>query len=127
MRCGVAMLIITVGVASVHAVDRQEIPFDVPTVKPETQCPTVERWVNSWSLFDMLGNVYEWCEDWKGPYPIGEVTDPHGPSEGPGRVIRGGSWMIHANRARAEFRDFLAPDERREDLGFRVAAVERVP
>jgi formylglycine-generating enzyme required for sulfatase activity len=88
--------------------------------------PVGRKQANAWGLFDVLGNVYEWCEDWKGTYPSGEVTDPHGPSEGPGRVIRGGSWMIHANRARAEFRDFLAPDERRDDVGFRIVAVARV-
>jgi len=89
--------------------------------------PVAQKQANAWGLFDMLGNVYEWCEDWKGPYPGGAVTDPNGPTEGPGRVIRGGSWMVHSNRTRAEFRDFLAPDDRREDLGFRIVAIARAP
>jgi formylglycine-generating enzyme required for sulfatase activity len=89
--------------------------------------PVAQKQANAWGLFDMLGNVYEWCEDWKGPYPGGEVTDPHGPSEGPGRVIRGGSWLVHANRTRPHFRDFLAPDERRDDVGFRIVAAARAP
>jgi len=89
--------------------------------------PVGRKQANAWGLFDMLGNVYEWCEDWKGTYPSGAVIEPRGPSEGPGRVIRGGSWMIHANRARAEFRDFLAPDDRRDDVGFRIVAVARNP
>jgi formylglycine-generating enzyme required for sulfatase activity len=84
--------------------------------------PVGRQQANAWGLYDMLGNVYEWCEDWKGTYPSVEVTDPRGPSEGPGRVIRGGSWLVHSNRTRAEFRDVLPPDERRDDVGFRIVA-----
>ncbi len=77
---------------------------------------------NAWGLYDMLGNVYEWCEDRKSDYPSGSVTDPRGPTAGFGRVVRGGSWMVHANRVTPTFRDQFAPDERRDDVGFRVVA-----
>ncbi len=82
---------------------------------------------NAWGLYDMLGNVYEWCEDWKGAYPGGNVTDPRGPSGGSARVARGGSWMVHANRTRSYFRDFFAPDHRRDDIGLRVVAAAETP
>jgi formylglycine-generating enzyme required for sulfatase activity len=78
---------------------------------------------NAWGLYDMLGNVYEWCGDAKSDYPSGSVADPRGPTVGFGRVVRGGSWMVHANRVTPRFRDHLAPDERRDDVGFRVVAV----
>jgi formylglycine-generating enzyme required for sulfatase activity len=82
---------------------------------------------NAWGVYDMLGNVYEWCEDWKGAYPTGHVTDPRGPTSGWGRVVRGGSWHVHANRTRSYFRDFFAPGYRSGDVGFRVVADARTP
>ena len=48
---------------------------------------------NAWGLYDMLGNVVEWVEDWYGDYAGGSVTDPRGPGSGSGRVIRGGCWV----------------------------------
>lgn len=76
---------------------------------------------NAFGLYDMHGNVREWCLDWHGAY-IGAEIDPKGAPSGVGRVTRGGGWASNANDCRSAYRINKAPNETNRTIGFRVVA-----
>lgn len=87
--------------------------------------PVKQKSANELGLYDMSGNVWEWCQDWFGNYSGSSQTNPLGPSSGSGRVLRGGGWFNYARGCRVAFRDDGSPDDRNGDIGFRLALVQQ--
>jgi formylglycine-generating enzyme required for sulfatase activity len=76
---------------------------------------------NAWGLYDMLGNVWEWCWDWYGKYPVESQSDWYGPGSGTHRVLRGGCCARDESFCRAYYRANREPSSRWKHSGFRVA------
>ena len=87
--------------------------------------PVGQKKPNAWGLYDMHGNVEEWCSDWYDKYPKGPVSDPGGPKEGTFRVLRGGSYHCDPTSCRSAHRIWYIPSSRYlyAYYGFRVALI----
>ena len=82
--------------------------------------PVGTRQANPFGLFDLYGNVWEWCQDFFAPYPGGHALEPKGPESGKTRALRGGSWMTDADRCQTFVRWHQPPDTRSFQIGFRL-------
>jgi formylglycine-generating enzyme required for sulfatase activity len=86
-----------------------------------TTHPVGQKEPSACGLYDMHGNVWEWCADWFGSYSSGVQKNPTGPSSGSDRVDRGGGWYSYPGDCRSAFRDDFSPGFTSDGLGFRVA------
>ena len=94
-------------------------------LEPDQPAPVGSFSPNAWGIYDMHGNVWEWCHDWYGHYPQNPVADPCGPKTGTNRIRRGGSWFGPAERCRSANRNSGHPASRFRTTGFRLVWCEK--
>ena len=87
-----------------YTTNKPEGAFYLVAGRYYTTHPVGQKLPNPWGLYDMHGEVSEWCQDWSGPYPGGAVTDPQGSPTGTERILRNGSWLDHPTMLRSAAR-----------------------
>jgi formylglycine-generating enzyme required for sulfatase activity len=93
----------------------------------QTTTPVGTYLANDWGLYDMIGNVWELCQDWFGTYPSGNIIDPQGPATGTYRVLRGGDWFDHGVYCRSAERNISSPTFKYSNIGLRVVLAQAQP
>lgn len=116
------------GTTGDHAGDLDALAWYGQNASGQTH-PVGTKQPNAFGLYDMHGNVWEWCQDWydRHYYKISPSTDPEGPANGQRRITRGGSWYPAATCLQSRCRSQDAPDYRSRILGFRVVAKKQSP
>ena len=99
-----------------------DVAWYTSTTNDKGTKPVGTKSPNELGIYDMSGNVCEWCQDWYGSYSSGSQTNPNGASSGSNRLARGGSWFYHAKYCRVSYRNNYTPDYGSNLLGFRLAA-----
>jgi formylglycine-generating enzyme required for sulfatase activity len=89
----------------------------------DTTHPVAQKRANAWGLYDMHGNLWEFCSDWYDSYPTEPVTNPEGPGTGDYRVFRGGSWYDFAGNCRSAVRSYNTQETQGNYIGLRLVLV----